>query len=278
MATTKLTMEFQMNTVDPQTGLSGRSSGWTESWYFGGEPGPAIAAAKFKNGLCQRRAALLPKTASIIALRAEQVDPLPGAGSITVAVQYPGNPDYSTDLPSVALQEQCNGVGVTNKKVLIIRCIPDVFVQTGEYAPDPGFSNALNFYNITLGGWSFRAQSNANPRVTIVSYVSATGLVTTNAAHGLAINDTVQIYKMVLQSTRQKVSLKTQVVSTPGGLTFTINPPVPLGDCLGGKVKKITVIYPAVDPASVSPIRAITRKTGRPFGRFTGRKSKGKRL
>jgi len=260
-----------MSTDPVGTDEPGRTGGWTESWYFEGDLSAAIIAFTGPVGLCKVRAAFLPGTATISGQRYQQVSPTVGA-SVTRGKEFRGNPLLATDLPQVSLLVSIPGLGVANVRHHIFRCIPDDMVVLGEYSPTAQFRQFVGTFYSALQGWKFRGLDMSIARIPIQSYNEVTGLVTTFAAHGFAVDEVAQFSGLKEDPTDAATGYSRLVVAVPSSTTFTVLPK-PIGRTFTiGYVKRQSFIYPAVDAFNCESERAVTRKVGRPFDAFRGRR------
>jgi hypothetical protein len=276
----KITMFFQGNTQQQgKGGAPARAFGWSESFYFPGTVDTAIAtlsgAGRGKlaaRGLATARAALLPKQAGIVAVRGQQVSPQPPGPSTTIDYLVEGG-DQETDMPQISLLIGLPGVGVTNIRRQIIRCIPDIQVEDGEYTPKNGFDKLVQNFIDLLDGWNFKGKDRGAAKVPVIS-IDGTGLVTTSQDHGLAIGDNVSVGKGRTLAFRNSFSGSFKVLTTPTARTLTLTPYNTPVVVQGGYIRKVTPVYPSINVAKAFVERSVTRKTGRPFAVFHGRQGR----
>ena len=124
---------------------------------------------------------------------------------------------------------------------------------------------------INLATWTFRARDLGQTQNKILN-ISAAGLVTCVNNVGYTNPNMVRILRSKDVGGRLRGGLF-QVATTPppAGTTFTIST-WPYGATTGGQVRLDLTVYPSVDPNTVPFWRASTRRTGRPFGLFRGRR------
>jgi hypothetical protein len=275
----KVTLLFQATTnTDFPNLLPKRQAGWTESWYY---PGQVIATAQTATigagggggppGLAQLRASFLPPGNAIVGQRYQVVSPT--GPSLTTIATFPGGWNEAEDIPQQALLVNVPGLAVANVKRLILRGIPDARVVEGEFSPIIGFTASMqNFFN-GLSGWSFRGRDLAQPRTAILS-ISAIGAVITETAHSLVVGQMVRI----LRSRAVDGDLlggRFQVASVgPANNVFTLTNWAPGEATTGGTVRPDAIIYPSVDVSRVAVARCITRRVGKPFFQYRGRRSR----
>ena len=271
-------MIFLDTTNGINKGPLSRPAGWSESWYY---PGQSITTAyqaatqPGPNGtaLLVARAALMPVDASIVALRFQVVDPI-GLTRVFL-INLPGSynfPGVTTCQPQQSLQGPILAAGgLKNRKILIIRGIPNNQIVDGEFVPGGIYGAALVTYVGTLATWTFRARDLGQTQNKILN-ISAAGLVTCVNNVGYTNPNMVRILRSKDVGGRLRGGLF-QVATTPppAGTTFTISN-WPYGATTGGQVRLDLTVYPSVDPNTVPFWRASTRRTGRPFGLFRGRR------
>lgn len=278
MSAGKYTMLIQQSTLHPTNNAIIRVGGWSESWY---EYDTSFIAS-FLN-LCERRAALLPNNAAIVGQRVQQVDP---AGSAQVFGQvFTGTAGVQPDIPQMALLARARAVGVSNTRAVILRGIPDAYVENGEYVPSQGYAaKVLQFVgSLVNGGWKFRGRNLAADTSAILIVSPVLDSPTSDAIISLigtvpssfAVGNVVQVLGAVdFDGIKRGGSFKVKAVDTDER-TITISH-WPYESCESGRVRAITYIYPVV--ADVQPNRIITRKVGRPFTSYRGRRSKRRRV
>jgi len=262
----KYTFLFQLSTnaTKPNEKVH-RIGGWSETWYDEPSTNFAVIAANWS----ARRAPLLPQGAAIIGCRIQQVEPV--AGAQTIALSFPGQAANSADIPQMALQCKATGIGTRNIRTFTLRGIPDGQVTEGEYTPVGGFDTALaNFFKYLKGSsWNFRGRDLSQVAHPIVG-IANTGVITFSEPHGMIVGDYVRILRTTLANGRQF-----------GGRFFvaTVNTPTTMaitgwtqGDTVGGKGRKDGIVFPQVELAVQD--RVITRRVGRPFIQYRGRRSK----
>lgn len=272
----KHSMLIQQSTIQPMNNAIIRVGGWSESWYAGS------AAPTFFAALCQLRAPLLPNNAAIVGQRIQQVDP---AGSAQVFSRvYPGTAGLQPDIPQMALLCRARGVNVTNTRSVILRGLPDARVTNGEYDPSLAYDAALQAYFAGLVSqfWQFRGRKLDAATVPILSVrvrptiVPETITVNTSEAFGgwVAVGKVVQITGSVdADGLRRTATVKVTAVDSGSANFDAIN--WPWGDTDGGRVREFGIVYPQVSEVAVS--RVITRKVGRPFTSYRGRRSRRRR-
>lgn len=270
MATTKLTMMFQLQTQLNSKAIGGRVAGWSESWYYPGEVSQAIAAAVGTRGLCQLRANMLPRTGAIVAQRYQVVDSVPPGPSTTRYVNFPGG-SFETDIPNVAILVNVPGQGVRNVKKLILRGIPDQFMIDGEYTPDSVFEPITFKFFAALAAWRFRGQD-FNAAQKAINFISSTGDVNMVDNVTFTNGQKVTISGNSDPLTGRKIKTSTWTVLNPSGKVFTARGWKQANSTDGGQARLVSPAFfqPVITDIEVE--RATVRKVGRPFDLYRGRR------
>lgn len=281
----KLVTLFNMGTaVSSPSAPVRRSAGWSESVYGNFASSSLVYAEAARqgtvwggtsgfNGLWLSRAALLPLGAAIVGYRIQQVD-IPNAPIQTGSLSYPGSAGILADIPQMAMLCTAKGVGVNNIRRFTIRAIPDGQVTEGEYKPTSDFQLSMGQYLSTLNNWAFRAKQQAVTKLRIIS-IQPNGDMLTELAPPFALGQMVRV-------TRSRDS-----GGNLRGGRFRVSATIPTGDAqtrmvgwtygltTGGSVTADQqYIYPAFDGTTTAIGRIVTRRVGRPFIGFRGRRSK----
>src|SRR5262245_5545951 len=255
-----------------------RIGGWSEHYYWEGTDvslfiaqfmGGAHASGSYL-GLCAARAGILPKGASVVGQRWQQVDPLGPAQSR--GVTFPGSTGLEADVPQMTLLCSAPGVGVRNVRKLMLRGMPDARVTQGEFDAPTGYVANLNAFFTRLSTFSFRGRDLAQPAFKIVS-IDANGNVQCDAAVPFPALSYVAIGR-TKNSLQRNVNgiFQVESISSTVGL-FKVRPWT-AGACTGGYARQHVVIYPKFDAPNVKFDRIIVRKVGRPFTQYRGRRSR----
>lgn len=275
----KMTQFLQITTnVSLTAGTLQRIGGWSEGWYY---PGTSIQGAidaytteiAGLPALGAARGALLPRGGAIVGQRFQQVNPT--GPSQSTAFRFTGEFMNNTDQPQAALLMRVKALNANNVRLHIIRGIPDIQLVEGEFSPQPGYLTSVNRYISSLGNWLFRGRDLSIQPVNIFT-ISSAGLVTTEAPHGLVVNDLVLIQKS-LDADGLFVSGRFMVATVgPGTNAFTTTAWT-AGACTGGRVRKDGIVFPTVNPGQTTVSRAVVKKVGRPFVQYRGRASRRRR-
>jgi hypothetical protein len=272
MAIWKMTMLFsQLSAASAPQFPVHRIGGWSESWYtVQNGVNDVINQASVGNGILLSRAALLGFGASIVGGRVQMVNPVGATQSF--AALYPGIPTVLNDIPQMALLMKAPGVGVGNVRRFTLRGIPDTFVSEGEFSPNGTFQGQLSTFINSLQGWFFRGRDLTQPTVKILN-ISSGGVVTCQTAVSFALLQMVQILKSKDSGSNLRGGMFQVSTLGPGSNVFTLLN-WPYGATVGGTARGQGVVFPAVDYGHTSVSRVVTRRVGRPFTAYRGRRSK----
>ena len=276
----KMTMLMQLATnVSDPTAVARRLGGWSESWYWEGASiqdlyiymfGGQIGVGEGIGGFCPARAALLPNGASMVGQRIQQVDPV--GQSQSLSRNFPGTAAIAADVPQMALLCTIPGKNVKNIRRTILRGIPDARVVEGEFSPSNAFVAAVNLFFDALNNWRFRGVDLAQPNLPIIT-IDATGVIQMGAlSAGFAVNDLVKVLRSH-SAANDPVGGVFMVESIPSATSIKVRNWT-AGACTGGTVRKHAFVYPIVDGDNCSIGRIVTKRVGRPFTQYRGRRSK----
>lgn len=268
MGVLKCTMIIQQATgTIAKTSNSQRLAGWSESWIDASGETRAVKLNNFRK-LCQFRAAMLCSTAVIVGQRYQELDPK--SASFTDSRRYPGNTTFLADTPDLAMY--CRAVSVdVNTRPVYFRGLPDNVCVDGEIVRGGTWEDAFNAFNNWVRGYSFRGKAYNNPLIPIQNIVS--GLVTTNAAHGVTAGATVKIIKTVGAAGSGNVTGLFKVNSVPTIATLTLVN-FNVGTWNGGNLQLQGSGYHLLPGLPITLGRVVRRKVGRPSEQYRGRASK----
>ncbi len=276
----KFTMLMQLatNVSDPNA-TARRLGGWSESWYanvasvqdlynlaFQGQ----AAGFAFLGALVPTRAGMLPNGAAIVGQRVQQIDPVGPSQSLSRL--FPGTAGIAADIPQMALLTTTPGFGVKNIRRTILRGVPDARVIEGEYVPAGDFTRNLNQFFGVLGNWQFRGVDLSQPTIQIITIAADGTIQLAGLSAGFAVNDTVKVLRSVDQF-NTTVAGKFVIQAIPSATSIQVRNWT-AGVCTGGSVRKHAIIYAQVDSANCAVGRIVTKRVGRPFTQFRGRRSK----
>lgn len=270
---TKFTMLFGLTTKNA-AGANARSGGWSESFYTALTVGSAALAAAMTR-LQNTRAALLPDSASIVGQRQANVNPT--SGSISTDVSFPGRVGINCGLPSMALQFTMRSTTGFNERNIELRGTPDPWIQTGEYKSTAESSGGLrNFFNeLTTSGWQGKFVDRTQARTALVS-LSELGVALCEDVHGLDVNDVVDL-QSIIDDAGGKSSILATVKTIVSDVSVGLELPYKFRGFVykGGHIRRHVERFDTlvIDPAEIASPTAVSRKAGRPFKQFRGRRT-----
>lgn len=238
--------------------------GWSESWYTG-RAGADLEAAM--DAISLVRAAILASGSFIVGYR---ISTGPGQAYVIRKSFKPPFANDGCNLPVDSALCQVNIVGSNNLKRFWLHNLPDSWINQATIAPD-----RIPFVRLTVkaycdAGFGVRIQNQANAQIGVLS-IDNTGLVTTIAAHGLAVGNECSFLRCSDINGR---TIRGQwiVTTVPSATTFTVAHWPNLTVARSGKVRLTSFLYNnAVYPGDRSVIRGGSRKVGRPFFQSRGR-------
>jgi hypothetical protein len=276
----KFTMLMQLATnISDPTAQPRRIGGWSEGWYFEGATVadlyrfafglPGIAAVAVP-GLCPSRANLLPTGSAIVGQRVQQIDPVGPSQSLSRL--FPGGAATLPDVPQMALLCSTPGLNVKNIRRTILRGIPDARAIEGEYAPSAQFKGDLTTFFTALSQFEFRGVDLAQPTIPIIAIAGDGTIQLAGLSAGFAVNDMVKVLRSH-DSFGASIGGKF-MVELIGTATSVKVRNWTAGACTGGALRKHAFVYPFVDSLNCTIGRLVTKRVGRPFIQYRGRRSK----
>ena len=267
--------DLTTNPVD-KTQASGRTAGWSETMWWDGTINNLLGGPL--QNLANRRAAMLPTEASIIGYRIANANitadnRINYAGTSGGKLNNAGNVSYSAGLSQDALMISLTAVNGQNVARHALRALPDECSSRGEYAPDRNFGSYLNAYVLQLqnNAWGMVARDLAQQTFSVMS-IDAHGVTTTAGNHNVLVNQFIRFHRVKLDdgTTVQGSYLVTAV--TANTLTLANWPYISPKTNQGGLIRRdvLTFLRIGLQTGQV----ATTRKVGRPFEGFRGRRSK----
>lgn len=270
----RYTMICQVST-EPENGENASShvGGWSESHWHQNAMSSQDGTVR---NLLLARARMLPRTATIVGLRIANYEivnsSLRPLGASTGKLRFPGSPGSITDLPQVALEVSGNS-NAGNSNRFSCRCIPDITMHGGEYQPSGTYKGYVTqFCNLLAdNGWGFIGRSLSAPQPKILSI--AANVMTTSEGFDPVNGETLVTFIGVKDTSGRPVVGNFRVLSQPDDNAYLLEG-LPQGLVVGasGYARKLTPVF--LDYTTVTPIRAVVRKVGRPFEQYRGRASK----
>lgn len=271
----RLTNIFQLTTAPTNLARAHTHiAGWSESFWTNLNPTafqPPWATIR------NQRATLLPVTAAIVGFRVQFFTIsgnklLPG-GAVSGRLNIPGNASNITDLPQVSLMLNClAGGGNPNSSRMVLRGMPDAIMIGGEYQPTPAFAGQVTLLCNSFQGFNFgfigRDLSQASVRVNKIT--GNVVVIDALPATGLNVGDFIRFHRVNDDSGNpvKGAFVVTQIAGlqiTCQGLDATLTQP-------SGTLRRDLLAM--FNFGTVTPIRAIVKKVGRPFEQYRGRRSK----
>lgn len=250
-----------------------RIGGWSESFYHDSTLASGQAEKVFDT-LIGARAKLLPKQASIVAKRFQDVaaDGRPGRAKVRL-VYIRGNTAYDTDVPNLAYVARVYAKNnKPNHRLLELRGFPDVMCVKGEASLDAPWQSFRDlYYQVLIDNFQFRGNILDGPTAHITS-VSADGSVVTDEdfVNNLA-GKKVTIVRALINGTRDDFFGGTFKVGAQPSLRLTTllgyNGPA----CTKGTIRAYGHDFFGIE--SIDSESVYTRKVGRPFYQYRGKAS-----
>lgn len=271
----RVSLLFSVTTNPTNLGTaSAHSGGWSEShWSY-----PSTAILPYIRALALVRSPMLPSQASIIGYRIQNYtitgNKLFPVGSTSGGLLYPGGYTNDMNLPQDGVTLTASGVAVPNATRFTLRGLPDSQIANGEYQPSTAFATAMNTYcaRLVADGWGFIGRVKTGLSARVLSIDQNTGAVTLNGPVGGQAN--VDFLRLNRVYDEQGIPLKGAFLITAiAGNVYTCP------ELKGYAVSKAsgTARIDALSfysYASCQPQRAASRKIGRPFQGYRGRRSR----
>lgn len=275
----KVVMIFEAVTGGgPATGQRQRIAGWTESLWWPSDDVAAMRTAMETSipgtqCMLQSRAFLLPPSASIQGYRFHVVGSS-GRAQLRQVV-FPGAYAGTTqDLPTVAAL--CTGFNSSLGKTRrwTIRGLPDEICVNGELVPWLAATPEWTRYRDAMAVFAFRVAEATSLTATNV-IVDATGLANLAGASPFAIGQFVQL-RGARGPSNNAISYNGTIVGVgPANTQITLNNWAnQIGTTAAGGTFTAKIDgYATFDAGTIELVKAVTRKVGRPFDLFRGRRS-----
>jgi hypothetical protein len=273
----KVTILFEMSTVPSNLAVASvRTSGWSETHWA---DGALDASDPWLIDLMEKRALLLPRTASIVGVRISiytlSENRMLPVGSQTAAKRIPGGSGELTDQPQTALLVAFSAVGATNVSRQFLRCIPDITIKGGEYFPSDVFRNAVIGWMNSMrnGNWQFLGRKLTNPSRRLTSL--AGGLATFDSPLGAAIGQYVRFSRVIDSVTKLPIKGTFRITQIAVPATYTLEGLQGAAATNSGLGRLDQI---ALFPYAIGEVkRTVMRKIGRPFAGYRGRASRRRR-
>jgi len=194
---------------------------------------------------------------------------IPG-GANTGAASFPGEGNYRTDVPQMALDCRAKALGGINVRKFTIRCVPDFVVDGGEFSPDASFAHVLEMYFREVEStWSFLGRDLGLRSSPIVSVLN--NVIVTRDNIGVVENDYVRLLR-ARNAAGMPVTGSFRVTGVAGNQITVAGLPDGTVINRNGRVRKDTLKLALVGRCTMK--RVVVRKIGRPSESYRGRRSK----
>jgi len=270
---TKFTMLFQLSTFGQSGTTLNRVAGFSESWYTAIPYSASLLS--IASNMAQLRAALLPTSGNIVGFRFQETNGITSSASVSVPAALPGTADSATDKPNVAVQFQLNSSGGgANRKLLVIRGVPDENTIAGGYRPTPAYRTAMTNWlsELVSRPWQWRGRDLTQTSYPILT-ISLNGTFQLGAPTVIPTETMVQVLRSRNEAGRQKGGFffMTRTTALTGTLLGWNH-----GDCTGGRMRAAGIVFPAPQAFVLPPVgKSVSKKAGRPFDQYRGRRSVG---
>lgn len=268
----RITYLFQLVTTAANLGLARpHIAGWSETIWDNN----TSDITSFIEALARARARCLPNGATIIGYRRQIFDLQPNriipAGSATFAMNLPGTAGNQADIPQMGLSCTVRTSASINTRRFVLRGIPDAQVVTGEFDPSATYLHSLNQYlsELRAGSWDFVCRDLNLPSYRVVGIIA--GVITVSGPHAIPVGAFVRL----LRVRDQEGSSVTGVYR----VTSVTDPNTLVVANWGGQIVGVSGAI-RQDQFAIYPItgfaigRITTRRVGRPFEQYRGRRSR----
>ena len=241
--------------------------GFTESFYLQTSDVSAIKTL-LQTEVAPKRAAILVGSLSVAYARLY----ISGGGKgILIPLGLPGV-FTQTDVANVGLLWQTNNANAPAQSRKWLHGIPDNMVVGGEFSPTQNYRVRLQNYFDTLLTAYFRG--NAQTNLIGIQEIASDGTVTFTGNNPFSVGNYITIARTLLDTGRRKGGLFSVASIGPGAAQLKLSS-WQYGHSRGGTAYiKTPTFYQIFQNANVSLVRIGTRRVGRPFGLYRGRRSK----
>jgi hypothetical protein len=221
-----------------------------------------------RTSLGPKRARLLPRSAELFACRLYTA----GAGKGTLVSMNLVGGTFVTDIPQMALLCQSNNPAAPVQRRFFVHAIPDTYVVGGEFSPSASYASLLADYFVGLQSVWFQGITRSTTAT--IFNVQADGTVMFTGPVTYTQGTIIQVSRTVTASGR-KVGGPYAVASVGPGANQVKLTGWQWGVTNGGTTFiKGQQLYSIGGGAGVSIRHIGTRRIGRPFEKFIGRRSK----
>jgi hypothetical protein len=279
----RVSILFNLTTTptDPSSAAP-RSGGWSETLVNTFNSPLSLA---YLTLIAAARAQMLPVQASVVGFRQAAFTIsgnkiFPG-GASTQALLAPGNVAYTLNLAQDSLELSAQASGAPNSTRFRLGALPDEVSKFGEYQPTSAYKTSLTNYILGLttgfpvgsgGSFGFIGRVLTNAAVRVLSLTN-TGLLTTQGAiPGAAAGSYIRFHR-VFDINGNPVK-GAYVTAAPVGNTYQLSgcPPQTVTSP-NGTVRLDAIQVYQYAAGGMVPVRAVSKKVGRPFRGYRGRQS-----
>jgi hypothetical protein len=158
-----------------------------------------------------------------------------------------------------------------NRRRISLRGIPDSKVVGGGYVRTAAFSAAVADFYKNLDGYSFPGHDKSVPGAKVL-VVDANGRATLDRPVPFALNTPVRITRIKEAGSAEIRHFSSVITAQPAPTVVQLDPNRAVVIGLGGRMDSDVVLYFLVDPDEVPVPKITTRKVGRPFDSYRGRR------
>jgi len=244
----------------------GRVGGFSETWYIDKTFARSIQSAR---ALAGARAALTGNRTLCLGSRITEI----GGKTYTDNHITPGRVREDSDVPQMALLLKIGNDNLSSTKIFTCRGFLDTNVFEGDFTASRATLAAVQQMEGVLSteAFRFRAKTNLASGVSVVS-IDANGNFVLSGPLTFAVGGKLQVLRMrnTLGNTISgSFYVAARTSDTVGQLANWTG-----GAVAGsGKIRVLTYSYPLAD-GDLKILRVITRKVGRPFEQYRGRRSR----
>lgn len=240
--------------------------GFTESFWANTNDIATLHGSLVGN-LFPKRAALLPKGASVVAARYYSDT---GGRGVLFGLALRGG-SYATDLVNCALLAFTRNPVAPVQRRWWIHNVPDNQFGLGEYSPTQAYAAAMANFLGALNPYFYQGISRTGD--TAIVSITSGGLVTLGANSPFAVGTQVTVSRTLTGLGRRFGGLFAVASVGPLATQFTLTG-WQAGACVGGRAfVKGKTLYQIGGGPGANTGRAGTRRVGRPFDLYRGRRS-----
>lgn len=247
-----------------------RMAGWSESYCHIDQ---FTSASSTIIELVATRAALLTTNTSCVGLRVADLSN-PGRSAL-FEMNVPGTNAGTPDMPSTSVL--CQGYGSSGAvQRLILRGIPDEAVVRGEEAISANLKKRLDPFFAALAGFFQNVRNTTTASFKVVS-IDENGNVITETATPYAVGTAVRILRTRSPQNGKPISVGRYLVETVTDPRHFKLLQWSKGATVKGRIRQDLSTTNTYIPGNLGVVKVITRKVGRPFFSYVGKRSTASR-